>query len=143
MTRWVAGGDLAPVDCPSDGFRMSSNGADCVCKPGWFPDGGDCMPCPVGHMCPNGTKVKCIKHYYQPAMGATSCLMCGTRGDANSFFKCIRQGRLLRFCDPAVDGTQDRDLQENCILCSQCRRAYTDVLPIMEDSRMSDCYRDN
>ena len=94
-------------------------------------------------MCPNGTKVQCDKHYYQPAQGATSCLTCGTRGDKNSFFKCNRQGRLLKFCDPSVSGTQDKDLQENCVICSQCRRIYTEDSSVAEDTKLVDCYRDN
>ena len=132
---------MPPENCKSTNFKMSADGSQCACKPGLYPSDMDCMPCPAGHMCPNGTKVPCNQHYYQPAEGATSCLQCGTSGDRNSFFKCVRKGTLLRFCDPARPDTQDRDLQANCVPCNQCRRDYTDSA-VSVDPNLSQCYRD-
>jgi len=38
-----------------------------------------------------------------------------------------------------VNGTQNRPLQQNCIPCNQCRRAYSNT----EDGLLTECYRDN
>lgn len=141
LTPRGAGGTAPPENCRSRNFMRSPDSTECACKAGLFPSGMDCMPCPAGHMCPNGTKLPCNKHFYQPADGATSCLQCGTSGDQNSFFRCIRKGTLLRFCDPDRPSTQDRDLMSNCVPCQQCRRSYTDSAS-QADPKLSQCYRD-
>lgn len=138
----LAGGDKPPVNCESSKFVMSEDGANCVCKPGSYPVGQDCNPCPKGYMCPNGLRVKCPMHQYQAAEGATSCLRCSSTGDANGFFtSCNRRGYQLQFCDQAVDGTQDKDPRLNCVPCNQCRRPYTDV-GNYQDPNLVGCYRD-
>ena len=118
---------------------MSPDGSECACNPGMYPSGLDCLPCEPGYMCPNGTKVQCPIHYYQPATSATSCLRCGSSGDDNGFFKCGRQGYLLQFCDPAVRNSQNSDLLRMCVPCNQCRRAYA----ALEGVGLVGCYRDN
>jgi len=134
-----AGGNEPPRECLSRNFQQSADGSRCVCTPGMYPVGLDCVLCPVGYMCPNGTRVQCPMHYHQPAEGATSCVKCSTTGDRNGFYKCWREGRLLQFCDPAVAGTQDKDLQLNCVPCNQCSRFYTGETSV----DLRECYRDN
>ena len=118
---------------------MSPDGSQCVCKPGWYPLGPDCVPCDAGYMCPNGTRVQCPKHYYQPATQATSCLRCATTGDGDGFFRCNRNGHQLQYCDPDVRNTQDRDLFALCVPCQQCRRYYATT---NTDPNLLWCYRD-
>ena len=134
------GGKSPPTECTSRSFEQSADGSQCVCKAGMYPVGEDCVLCPVGYMCPGGLAVQCPMHYYQTAQGATSCDKCSTTGNANGFYKCVQRGRMLKFCDPAVAGTQDKDLDLNCVPCNQCQRAYTG------DTGTADlhmCYRDN
>lgn len=90
-------------------------------------------------MCPNGTKVPCPRHYYQPATGATSCLLCASSGDDNGFFRCDRRGFLLPFCDPANPSSQTSNLMRQCVQCTRCRRAYASN----SDPNVVDCYRDD
>lgn len=134
-----AGGTEPPQECVSRNFEQSADGANCVCKPGMYPQGLDCVPCPAGFMCPSGLAEPCPMHHYQPALGATSCLQCSTTGDSNGFFRCVQRGRLLKFCDPGVSGTQNRALDLNCVPCNQCKRIYA------EDTAgdLNECYRDN
>jgi len=129
---------MPPQNCINKNFRMSPDGSECVCSAGLYPSGPDCVPCEAGYMCPNGTKVQCPIHYYQPATGATSCLQCGSTGDDNGFFRCDRRGYLLQFCDPARPGSQTKDLMRQCVQCNQCRRAYASNA----DPYLVGCYRD-
>ena len=139
-TSWMCpGGPDPPRNCLSKNFAMSVDGKDCVCIPGTYPVGLDCVLCPKGHMCPNGLLVQCPMHYHQPAEGATSCVKCGTTGDRNGFYKCTQRGKLLQFCDPTVAGTQTKDPVQNCIPCNQCSRFYTGDA----GSDLHECYRDN
>ncbi len=139
LTLVWPGGDSPPENCISQNFRMSPDGSECVCNAGLYPSGLDCVPCEPGYMCPNGTRVQCPIHYYQPATGATSCLRCGSTGDADGFFKCNRQGYLLQFCDPAVPNSQSGELARKCVPCNQCRRAYAAFF----EPNLVGCYRDN
>ena len=82
----------------------------------------------------------CPMHYYQPAMQATSCLLCATTGDKNGFFQGCQRGKLLRFCDPVYPESQSRALSQNCLPCNQCKRAYTNDIPMQDQY---ECYRDN
>jgi hypothetical protein len=135
-----AGGTAAPENCPSNDFRMSADGSECVCKPGLYPVGRQCKQCEPGYMCPEGRLVQCPAHYYQPASQATSCLQCGSTGDENGFYACNRRGFLLQFCDPLVAGSQNQSLQGNCRPCQQCRRPY---VVNSEDKNLVGCYRDD
>lgn len=134
------GGADPPRNCISENFKQSADGAKCVCLPGMYPVEQECMPCLAGHMCPNGTLVACPMHYYQPAMQATSCLLCATTGDKNGFFQGCQRGKLLRFCDPVYPESQSRALSQNCLPCNQCKRAYTNDIPMQDQY---ECYRDN
>ncbi len=128
-----------PSNCPAGEFRASPDGSECVCKPGYYPSGLDCVACLPGHMCPNGTLVRCPLHYYQQATQATSCIRCGSTGDANGFFRCPRRGFQLQFCDPAKPETQNQDLAGLCVQCSQCKRGYASD----DIAGLVGCYRDD
>jgi hypothetical protein len=104
-----------------------------------YPFDAGCIPCEPGYMCPIGLRVQCPKHYYQPAAGATSCMLCASSGDDGGFFKCDRKGYMLPFCDPARAGSQISNPLSLCISCNRCRRAYASYL----DPIMQDCYRDD
>lgn len=134
-----SGGDSPPENCLNSNFRMSPDGSQCACNPGMYASGPDCVPCEPGYMCPNGTRVQCPLHFYQPASGATSCLQCGSTGDDNGFFKCNKRGYLLQFCDPAVPSSQTGELIRRCVQCSRCRRAYAATT----DPNLVGCYRDD
>ena len=133
------GGSEPPVNCISKNFEQSADGSRCACKPGMYPVNMDCLPCLAGHMCPNGTLVTCPMHYHQPATMATSCLLCATTGDRNGFFNGCPRGKLLQFCDPVNPESQSRALSQNCLPCNQCKRAYTNDIPMQDQY---ECYRD-
>lgn len=141
ITGWT-GGKSAPQNCPSPEFRMSTDGTQCVCKPRFYQSPTNpkvCVPCPVGHMCPDGLLVKCPIHHFQAATESTSCDRCTTTGDANGYFtNCLTRGSLLQYCDPAVANTQDQPLEQLCLPCNQCRRAYTQAV---NDPNLRNCYR--
>lgn len=118
---------------------MSPDGSECLCQPGMHPTPSGCMPCEAGHMCPNGTRLQCPMHTYQPAQGATSCLRCGSTGDENGYFRCDRRGFMLQYCDPSRPGSQNNDLIRNCVPCHRCTRAYAAIM----DPNLVGCYRDD
>jgi len=133
------GGKLPPAQCP-DGLLQSADGAECVCKPGWYPDTPTtCKLCEPGYKCAGGMREQCPAHYYQAASGTTECFACNSLGTRFGFYRCTVRGQLLKFCTPGVNGTQNRPLQQNCIPCNQCRRAYSNT----EDGLLTECYRDN
>ena len=133
------GGASAPVNCLTPEFMASEDGSECACKPMYYPNtASTCALCPKGHMCPAGLLVKCPIHYYQPNEGATECLACNSLGTASGSFRCTTRGYLLKTCDPAATDTQDRPLEQNCVPCNQCRRAYANT----GDELQSECYRD-
>lgn len=139
VISFFSGGKLPPVNCPS-GLLRSEDGAECVCKPGSYANTPTtCKLCEPGYKCAGGVRVQCPIHYYQSASGATECLACNSLGTRQGFYRCTVRGQLLKFCNPAVNGTQDRPLQTNCISCNQCRRAYANI----EDDVLTECYRDN
>ena len=134
------GGASPPENCLTPEFTTSADGSQCACKPRYYQDTPTtCKLCPKGHMCPEGVLVKCPIHYYQPSEGATECLACNSLGTASGFFRCTTRGYLLKVCSPAIPGTQDAPLNQNCVPCNQCRRAYANT----EDSLQSECYREN
>lgn len=136
---FFSGGKLPPVNCPS-GLLRSEDGAECVCKPGSYANTPTtCKLCEPGYKCAGGVRVQCPMHYYQSASGATECLACNSLGTRQGFYRCTVRGQLLKFCNPAVNGTQDRPLQTNCISCNRCRRVYANI----EDDVLTECYRDN
>lgn len=78
-------------------------------------------------------------HYYQPEMGQTACRRCvDSTSDTGFYPYCLARGHQLKFCDPNVAGTQDRELEQNCIPCNQCKRPYV----LNEAAGQSRCYRD-
>ena len=141
LTLEGAGGASAPVNCPNNNFRQSADGSACVCKPGYYPvSQTTCARCLKGHRCPDGALEQCPIHYYQPEEGQVECRRCvESASDSGYYSQCLVRGELLRFCDPAVPGTQDRALETQCIPCNQCLRPYAST---EGDTSQSRCYRD-
>ena len=137
-----AGGKSAPQNCPSSAFTRSASGAECVCKPGFYPNPTNpnaCIECPAGHMCPTGVLQKCPIHQFQVSTGKSSCEKCTSSGDINGFFgDCPAKGQLLQHCDPNVANSQSTPLRQLCVPCNQCRRPYTQAV---EDPNLKNCYR--
>lgn len=133
------GGDAPPVNCPSDDFAQSENGAECVCKPGFYPFNSTfCAKCLKGHQCSKGVLEKCERHYYQPFEGQLSCMKCAEPATEDGFYRCVQPGQLLKMCDPFTPNTQDQELFLQCVPCNQCRRAFATGA----DTTLHPCYRD-
>jgi hypothetical protein len=135
LAVYCKGGDDPPRNCPSLDYRSSQDYTKCVCMPGFYESSpAKCAACPPGHMCPQGEKIMCPQHTYQPAWQATACLNCVPGGTKDGIYSACGAGKQLAWCQP---GKAD-DVSTNCVACSRCKRPY---LPASADQ--VDCYRSN
>ena len=135
---FCAGGDEPPRACISNDFTHSDDWSRCICKPGTYPNpsnGTQCLPCPAGHYCTNGTKTQCPDHYHQPETGQTSCILCASLPSRFGVYNNCEPNKQLEMCLTSVPGSQDKPLPSKCVECSKCKRLYA-----RDVSGQVDCY---
>lgn len=131
---WCTGGNAPPRNCNSEMFTHNSQYTECVCKDGYYPEGGGCAPCPAGAKCVGGVKEVCPMHTYQNNARSTHCINCVATGDENGIYTGCSDKQQLSWCLP---GKADA-LEANCVPCTHCKRSY---LTVEAGSTQKDCYR--